>query len=317
MKIGILTSGGDAPGMNAALRAVTCAALKKGIEVFAIYDGYKGMVEGNIKKLTKEDVDEILNKGGTIIRSARLPEFKELEVRKKAVEQLKKHGIDAIVVIGGDGSYMGAKKLDEMGIRCVGLPGTIDNDISSTDITIGFDTSLNTIVEEIEKIKDTGKSHSRCMLVEVMGNRCDDLALYSAIATGANIVISKNHMLSNQQVIDDLKARRNKGEIFELIVIAEKLIDSEKLLKDIQENTDWDARLTVLGHTQRGGIPTAMEKVRATQMGYYAVKLLTEGITGVCVGIKDGKLVHEDILEALKKDSLVSNDMIEIIDNLD
>ncbi len=317
MKIGILTSGGDAPGMNAALRAVTCAALKKGIEVFAIYDGYKGMVEGNIKKLTKEDVDEILNKGGTIIRSARLPEFKELEVRKKAVEQLKKHGIDAIVVIGGDGSYMGAKKLDEMGIRCVGLPGTIDNDISSTDITIGFDTSLNTIVEEIEKIKDTGKSHSRCMLVEVMGNRCDDLALYSAIATGANIVISKNHMLSNQQVIDDLKARRNKGEIFELIVIAEKLIDSEKLLKDIQENTDWDARLTVLGHTQRGGIPTAMEKVRATQMGYYAVKLLTEGITGVCVGIKDGKLVHEDILEALKKESLVSNDMIEIIDNLD
>ncbi len=317
MKIGILTSGGDAPGMNAALRAVTCAALKKGIEVFAIYDGYKGMVEGNIKKLTKEDVDEILNKGGTIIRSARLPEFKELEVRKKAVEQLKKHGIDAIVVIGGDGSYMGAKKLDEMGIRCVGLPGTIDNDISSTDITIGFDTSLNTIVEEIEKIKDTGKSHSRCMLVEVMGNRCDDLALYSAIATGANIVISKNHMLSNQQVIDELKARRNKGEIFELIVIAEKLIDSEKLLKDIQENTDWDARLTVLGHTQRGGIPTAMEKVRATQMGYYAVKLLTEDITGVCVGIKDGKLVHEDILEALKKDSLVSNDMIEIIDNLD
>lgn len=317
MKIGILTSGGDAPGMNAALRAVTCAALKKGIEVFAIYDGYKGMVEGNIKKLTKEDVDEILNKGGTIIRSARLPEFKELEVRKKAVEQLKKHGIDAIVVIGGDGSYMGAKKLDEMGIRCVGLPGTIDNDISSTDITIGFDTSLNTIVEEIEKIKDTGKSHSRCMLVEVMGNRCDDLALYSAIATGANIVISKNHMLSNQQVINELKARRNKGEIFELIVIAEKLIDSEKLLKDIQENTDWDARLTVLGHTQRGGIPTAMEKVRATQMGYYAVKLLTEGITGVCVGIKDGKLVHEDILEALKKESLVSNDMIEIIDNLD
>lgn len=317
MKIGILTSGGDAPGMNAALRAVTCAALKKGIEVFAIYDGYKGMVEGNIKKLTKEDVDEILNKGGTIIRSARLPEFKELEVRKKAVEQLKKHGIDAIVVIGGDGSYMGAKKLDEMGIRCVGLPGTIDNDISSTDITIGFDTSLNTIVEEIEKIKDTGKSHSRCMLVEVMGNRCDDLALYSAIATGANIVISKNHMLSNQQVIDELKARRNKGEVFELIVIAEKLIDSEKLLKDIQENTDWDARLTVLGHTQRGGIPTAMEKVRATQMGYYAVKLLTEGITGVCVGIKDGKLVHEDILEALKKESLVSNDMIEIIDNLD
>lgn len=317
MKIGILTSGGDAPGMNAALRAVTCAALKKGIEVFAIYDGYKGMVEGNIKKLTKEDVDEILNKGGTIIRSARLPEFKELEVRKKAVEQLKKHGIDAIVVIGGDGSYMGAKKLDEMGIRCVGLPGTIDNDISSTDITIGFDTSLNTIVEEIEKIKDTGKSHSRCMLVEVMGNRCDDLALYSAIATGANIVISKNHMLSNQQVVDELKARRNKGEIFELIVIAEKLIDSEKLLKDIQENTDWDARLTVLGHTQRGGIPTAMEKVRATQMGYYAVKLLTEGITGVCVGIKDGKLIHEDILEALKKESLVSNDMIEIIDNLD
>lgn len=316
MKIGILTSGGDAPGMNAAIRAVTFAAINKGFEVFAIYDGYKGMVNGNIKKLTKNDVDEIINRGGTIIRSARLPEFKELEVRKKAVEQLKKHDIDAIVVIGGDGSYMGAKKLEELGIKCVGLPGTIDNDISSTDFTIGFDTSLNTIVEEIEKIKDTGRSHSRCMLVEVMGNHCDDLALYSAIATGADLVISKNHMISNEDVVKRLNKMKENGQIFSLVVVAEKTIDTNKLLQDIQENTDWDARLTILGHTQRGGIPSAMEKVLATKMGYYAVKLLSQNITGVCIGIKENKIVYEDILDALKKETLVSNELVEVIDNL-
>lgn len=316
MKIGILTSGGDAPGMNAAIRAVTFTAINKGFEVFAIYDGYKGMVNGNIKKLTKNDVDEIINRGGTIIRSARLPEFKELEVRKKAVEQLKKHDIDAIVVIGGDGSYMGAKKLEELGIKCVGLPGTIDNDISSTDFTIGFDTSLNTIVEEIEKIKDTGRSHSRCMLVEVMGNHCDDLALYSAIATGADLVISKNHMISNEDTVKRLNKMKENGQIFSLVVVAEKTIDTNKLLQDIQENTDWDARLTILGHTQRGGIPSAMEKVLATKMGYYAVKLLSQNITGVCVGIKENKIVYEDILDALKKETLVSNELVEVIDNL-
>ena len=316
MKTGILTSGGDAPGMNAAIRAVTFAAINKGFEVFAIYDGYKGMVNGNIKKLTKNDVDEIINRGGTIIRSARLPEFKELEVRKKAVEQLKKHDIDAIVVIGGDGSYMGAKKLEELGIKCVGLPGTIDNDISSTDFTIGFDTSLNTIVEEIEKIKDTGRSHSRCMLVEVMGNHCDDLALYSAIATGADLVISKNHMISNEDTVKRLNKMKENGQIFSLVVVAEKTIDTNKLLQDIQENTDWDARLTILGHTQRGGIPSAMEKVLATKMGYYAVKLLSQNITGVCVGIKENKIVYEDILDALKKETLVSNELVEVIDNL-
>ena len=316
MKIGILTSGGDAPGMNAAIRAVTFAAINKGFEVFAIYDGYKGMVNGNIKKLTKNDVDEIINRGGTIIRSARLPEFKELEVRKKAVEQLKKHDIDAIVVIGGDGSYMGAKKLEELGIKCVGLPGTIDNDISSTDFTIGFDTSLNTIVEEIEKIKDTGRSHSRCMLVEVMGNHCDDLALYSAIATGADLVISKNHMISNEDTVKRLNKMKENGQIFSLVVVAEKTIDTNKLLQDIQENTDWDTRLTILGHTQRGGIPSAMEKVLATKMGYYAVKLLSQNITGVCVGIKENKIVYEDILDALKKETLVSNELVEVIDNL-
>ena len=302
--------------MNAAIRAVTFAAINKGFEVFAIYDGYKGMVNGNIKKLTKNDVDEIINRGGTIIRSARLKEFKELEVRKKAVEQLKKHDIDAIVVIGGDGSYMGAKKLEELGIKCVGLPGTIDNDISSTDFTIGFDTSLNTIVEEIEKIKDTGRSHSRCMLVEVMGNHCDDLALYSAIATGADLVISKNHMISNEDVVKRLNKMKENGQIFSLFVVAEKTIDTNKLLQDIQQNTDWDARLTILGHTQRGGIPSAMEKVLATKMGYYAVKLLSQNITGVCVGIKENKIVYEDILDALKKETLVSNELVEVINNL-
>ena len=189
-RIGVLTSGGDAPGMNAAIRAVTRVALNSGIEVFGIYDGYKGMVEGYIEPLTKASVGEIIDRGGTILGSARLPEFKDIEVRNKAVQQLKKRGIEAIVVIGGDGSYRGALALTEMGINCIGLPGTIDNDITFTDFTIWFDTALTTIVEAVDKLRDTSSSHHRCSIVEVMGNRCGDLAIWSGIACGAEIVIT-------------------------------------------------------------------------------------------------------------------------------
>ena len=318
MKIGILTSGGDAPGMNAALRAVTCAALKKGIEVFAIYDGYKGMVEGNIKKLTKEDVDEILNKGGTIIRSARLPEFKELEVRKKAVEQLKKHGIDAIVVIGGDGSYMGAKKLDEMGIRCVGLPGTIDNDISSTDITIGFDTSLNTIVEEIEKIKDTGKSHSRCMLVEVMGHRAGWIALHAGMAGGADVILLPELGFDPDKVNEAILRRAQKGKLYSIVVVAEgvKMADKKKatdfLTHEIEEKTGLETRKTVLGYIQRGGNPSPFDRILATRLGGYAAELIANGKFGCMVCVKDSRIDSIPLKEVAGKLKLVTpeNDLV-------
>lgn len=316
MKIGILTSGGDAPGMNPAIRAITYTAINNGHDVFAIFDGYKGLVNGDIKKIDKNYVNNIINLGGTIIRTARLPEFKELETQKQGIEQLKKHGIDALIVIGGDGSYMGAKKLDALGIKCIGLPGTIDNDISSTDFTIGFDTALNTIVEAIERIKDTSRSHQRCMVVEVMGNNCDDLALYSSIATGADILISKNHNIQEKEIYKILNKKKKEGQLSTLVIVSEKFIDSNKLVENIIKNTTWDTRLTVLGHIQRGGNPTAMEKVLAAKIGYYAVKLLMENKTGVCVGIKNNELVYQDIYEALKKESSSNNELYKILKNL-
>lgn len=225
-RIGVLTSGGDAPGMNAAIRAVTRVALNSGIEVFGIYDGYKGMVEGYIEPLTKASVGEIVDRGGTILGSARLPEFKDVEVRSKAVTQLKKRGIEAVVVIGGDGSYRGALALTEMGINCIGIPGTIDNDIVCTDFTIGFDTALTTVVEAIDKLRDTSNSHHRCSIVEVMGNRCGDLALWSGIACGAEIVITSDTGFEESEVLErlrDLDLIKKKRHA--IVVISEKITD--------------------------------------------------------------------------------------------
>src|SRR5574344_2971817 len=207
-KIGVLTSGGDSPGMNCATRAVVRAGLKYGLEVFGIYDGYKGMVEDNIKKLDRSSVSDIVNRGGTILQTARLPEFKQESVRQIGINNLRKHGIDAVVVIGGDGSYMGAKKLTEMGINCIGLPGTIDNDIASTDYTIGFDTCLNTIVECVDKIRDTTESHSRCSIIEVMCNHCGDLALFGGIAEGVEMIITPDHPVPEEEIMNSLRQLR-------------------------------------------------------------------------------------------------------------
>ena len=204
-RIGVLTSGGDAPGMNAAIRAVTRVALNSGLEVFGVYNGYKGMVEGYIEPLTKAAVGDIIDRGGTVLGSARLPEFKDESVRKKAVEQLHKRGIEAIVVIGGDGSYRGAQALTDMGINCIGLPGTIDNDITSTDFTIGFDTALMTIVDAVDKLRDTSSSHHRCSVVEVMGNRCGDLAIWAGIACGAEIVCTSETGFEETEILERLR----------------------------------------------------------------------------------------------------------------
>lgn len=313
-KIGILTSGGDAPGMNDVIRAAVYAGINKGFEVFAIYDGYKGLVEGNIKKLTKEMVSDIDNRGGTIIRTARLPEFKNPEVQKKGIEQLKKFGIDALIVVGGDGSYMGAKALSDQGICCVCLPGTIDNDITSSDVTIGFDTALNTIVDAIDKIKDTGRSHCRCMVVEVMGNHCDDLALNAGIANCADIVVSRNHMVPTDIVAKELEEKKKNGQTFALVIVSEKLFSLDDFVNYLKENTTWDIRSTVLGHIQRGGTPTAMERVNAIRMTTYAIDLISQNISSVCVGIKDGHVAHQDIMEALKVKAKASTELINIID---
>lgn len=300
-RIGILTSGGDSPGMNAAIRSVTRVALSQGIQVSGIYDGYKGLIEGNIKNFTKNDVSDILNRGGTILGSARLKEFKDECVQQKAVEVLKEHKIDALVVIGGDGSYKGALALTKLGINCIGLPGTIDNDIPGSDLTIGFDTALNTAVECIDKLRDTSSSHHRCSIVEVMGNRCGDIALYSGLSCGAEIVVTRETGYDEEEIIDKLKHLDNIGKNHAIVIISEKITDVEALAKKVSENTGFSGRSTVLGHIQRGGSPTPNDRILASRMGEKAIDLLIEGIGGHCVGIINGEITSLPIEQALNR----------------
>ncbi len=299
-KIGVLTSGGDSPGMNAAIRAVTRSALNKGMEVYGIIDGYCGLLEDEIIQLTSSSVSDIMVRGGTILGSARLPEFKLLEVREKAVSNLKKRGIEALVVIGGDGTYRGALALTLMGINCIALPGTIDNDISSTDYTIGYDTALNTVIEAVDKLRDTSSSHHRCSVVEVMGNRCGDLALYSGISCGAEIVITPETGYDEEEVLDRLRMLdEKKKKSHAIVMITEKITDVDMLAKKISAVTSFSGRSTVLGHIQRGGSPTAGDRVLATRLGDKAVELLAEGIGGYCIGIIDNEIMSTKIEDAL------------------
>lgn len=316
-RIGVLTSGGDAPGMNAAIRAVTRVATKAGLEVYGIHDGYRGMVEGHIEPLTREKVSDILDRGGTMLGSARLPEFKDIEVRKKAVEQLNKFGIEAIVVIGGDGSYRGALALTDMGINCIGLPGTIDNDITSTDTTIGFDTALQTVVEAVDKLRDTSNSHHRCSVVEVMGNRCGDLALYSGLACGAEIVVTAQTGFEETEVLGRLKEfDLVKKKRHAIVVISEKICDVDSFARKVSQFTGFSGRATVLGHVQRGGSPTPNDRVLASRMGEKAVDLLMQGIGGQCVGIQRGEIVGVPIEEALNMPRASRKELQNLFDRL-
>lgn len=299
-KIGVLTSGGDAPGMNAAIRAVVRSGISAGLEVYGIYDGYEGLVENRIQKLQRGDVSDIIIKGGTILGSARLPGFKQESVRMRALENLKQHGIEGLVVIGGDGSYRGAQALTEMGLNCIAIPGTIDNDIVSSDFTIGFDTALNTIIENVDKLRDTSSSHHRCSVVEVMGNRCGDLALYAGLTTGAEVIITKETGFDEAEILDELKNYEvNKNKRHAIVIISEKITDVESLASKISQHTGFAGRATVLGHIQRGGSPTARDRILATQMGDKAVQALVAGEGGRCVGILNEEIVTTDIQEAL------------------
>ncbi len=300
-KIAVLTSGGDSPGMNAAIRAVVRSSLANGIEVYGIEDGYRGMYENKIRKLVHSDVSDIMIRGGTILGSARLPEFKEESVMDKAIENLKSWGIEAVVTIGGDGTYRGAVELTRKGINCIGLPGTIDNDIVSTERTIGFDTALNTVIECIDKLRDTSASHHRCSIVEVMGNRCGDLALYAGISSGAEIVITAETGFDEVEVLDRLRLLDSiKSKRHAIVIISEKITDVEVLAQKVSFATPFSGRSTVLGHIQRGGSPTAEDRVLATRMGDYAVQLLIEGKGGQCVGIINNHIVGTSIEDSLK-----------------
>ena len=297
-KIGILTSGGDAPGMNAAIRAVVRSATYKGIETVGIYDGFRGLVNEKFRKLERQDVSGLLNKGGTILYSARFPEFKDEEVRLKAVEILKKNEIDALVVIGGDGTYMGGYKLSLLGIPCVGVPATIDNDIVSTEYTIGFDTTLNTIVECVDRLRDTTTSHYRCTVVEVMGRHCPDLAIRAGISCGAECVIGTKEEYSDEKILEVAHRSKKAGKRNCVIIVCEHTVPVKHIEEVLNQDGTYETRATILGHIQRGGSPSAFDRVLASRLGDYAVELLSEGKTGVCVGVKGEELTYMDIEEA-------------------
>lgn len=300
MRIGVLTSGGDAPGMNAAIRSVVRAALSYGDQVFGIYDGYKGLVEGKISEFTRKDVSEILNRGGTILGTARLPEFAYEQVRELAVKQLKKNDIDCLIVIGGDGTYTGALKLSEMGIKCIGIPGTIDNDIASSDFTIGFSTALSTACDAIDKLRDTSSSHQRCSIIEVMGRHCPDLALYSGICCGAEYIITNQTGLDKDKLLKDLKKNRLQGRRHAIVVISENITDVYALAQEVEEYSGYECRATILGYIQRGGAPTPEDRLLASRLGSYAVDLLHQDTFGVAVGIHKNGLHNVSLKEALE-----------------
>ncbi len=299
-KIAILTSGGDAPGMNSAVKSVVNASLEKGLKPYVVYEGFLGLTNGNFKEVEKKDVKFFSTLGGTSIYSARYPEFKEEKTRKKAIAKMQEQGIDALVAIGGDGSYMGAAKLTKMGIKTIGLPGTIDNDIASTDYTIGFHTALNTIVSALDKTRDTSESHMRANVVEVMGRNCGDLAIHAAIATGAEVLSVPERKLTEKEISAKVKQAREEGNRSIIIIVTENMYDIDSLAKKIESFSKVETRALSLRHIQRGGSPVAEDRTLATIMGAFAVERLMAGENGVAVNIKDNKLSTKDILEVVK-----------------
>jgi len=315
-RIGVLTSGGDAPGMNAAVRAVVRKGIYHNLEVYGIYQGYQGLVEGNIKRLELGSVGDIIQRGGTTLFSARCPEFKTKEVQLQGIEQLKKHGIDGLVVIGGDGSYMGAKAITEHGFPCIGVPGTIDNDIPGTEFTIGFDTALNTVIDAVDKIRDTASSHERTYVIEVMGRNAGDIALWAGLAGGAETIIIPEQNFNMDDIVAKLKRGHDRGKTHSIIIVAEGVGSGVEIGKQIEEMTSFDTRVTVLGHVQRGGSPTAFDRVLASRLGARAVELLLEGKGGRAVGIEKNELVDYDIIEALGRKHQINMDMYKLSEEL-
>ena len=310
--IAVLTSGGDAPGMNAAVRAVVRTAISLGMTVKGVRRGYNGLIEGDIVDLDVRSVSDIIHRGGTVLYTARSPKFKTEEGMQQAIENCKKHGIEGIVVIGGDGSYRGARDLSLRGIPCVGVPGTIDNDISSTEYTIGFDTAMNTAMEMVDRIRDTAQSHDRCSVVEVMGRRAGYLALQCGIAVGATAIMVPEIETKLSDVITKIQDTQKTGKKHFIIVVAEGVGGVEQMAKEIEEATGIETRATILGHVQRGGNPTVRDRVAATQLGYAAVKLLSKGIGNRVDGNKKDEIVDYDIYEALNMKKPFDDDMYEV-----
>ena len=296
----VLTSGGDAPGMNAAVRSVVRTALHKGHEIYGIFHGYEGLMEDRMDKMQERSVSNIISRGGTVLYTARSKEFMTEEGQKKAVEILRGRGIDGLVVIGGDGSFRGAQKLSALGVPTIGIPGTIDNDIASTEYTIGFDTALNTAVESIDKLRDTSQSHDRCSVVEVMGHHAGYIALNVGIATGALAVLLPERPFDfERDILQRMRQTQVTGKKHFIIIVSEGVVGAQELANQIQAATGVDSRATVLGHIQRGGSPAVRDRVNASLMGYHAIDLLDKGIYNRVVAVSGGKIVDYDVNVAL------------------
>src|SRR5690625_818500 len=311
-KIGVLTSGGDAPGMNAAVRAVVRKGIYHGLEVYGVKNGFQGLMDGNIEEMEIGSVGDIIQRGGTILFSARCDEFETSEGQEKAVAQLRKYELDGLVIIGGDGSFRGAQSLTDKGFPCIGIPATIDNDITGTDFTIGFDTALNTIIEAIDKIRDTATSHERTYVIEVMGRDAGDLALWSGLAAGAESILIPEQEDDFDDVVERLKRGHKRGKKHSIIILAEGVGSGIEYGEKIEAATNLETRVTVLGHIQRGGSPTVTDRVLASRFGAKAVDLMLEGQSGKMVGLENNHLVTHELSEIVTKKSSVNLNMYKL-----
>ncbi|MBO4940296.1 MAG: 6-phosphofructokinase [Clostridia bacterium] len=313
-RIAILTSGGDAPGMNAAIRAVVRSGIYYGMEVFGVERGYAGLIEDSVIPMEMRSVSNIVQLGGTKLRTARCLEMQTEEGQKKAVATLEKHGIEGLVVVGGDGSFRGARALTQnFGIPTIGIPGTIDNDLEYTDYTLGFDTAVNTCLDIINKLRDTMTSHERVSVVEVMGRHCGDIALYSGIASGAEIIVVPEVAFDMDEITERINRSRANGKHSNIIVIAEGVMSAEKFADQLQAKTEYSVRPTCIGHVQRGGSPSMADRMLAAQFGNKAVRLLKDGIGNRAVGIRENKIIDMDIIEAVSMEKTFNHELYETL----
>ena len=312
-KVAILTSGGDAPGMNACVRACVRYAIYNDIDVYGVERGYVGLLNNSVTRMNSRSVSDIIHRGGTILKTARCPEFKEVEYQKQAADTLQAYGIDSLIVIGGDGSFRGAKDLsDNCGINVVGIPGTIDNDLAYTDYTLGFDTAGNTVLSAINNLRDTMGSHDRASLLEVMGRKCGDIALYASLAGGAEYCITPEVPVDIDEMARSLLQSQKRGKTSNMIVLAEGAGDRDEICKKIKELTGISVKTTVLGHIQRGGSPTMSDRVLAARMAVKAVDLIKENKTNRVIGIKNNAIIDMDISEALAMPRTFDNKLYDI-----
>jgi len=320
-KIAVMTSGGDSPGMNAAIRAVVRTAVFYKLDPYGIYRGYQGLIEGDIERFTARDVSNIINRGGTILKTARSKEFRTVEGRKKAYEQLKKHGIDALVVIGGDGSFTGAQIFsEEFDFPVIGIPATIDNDIFGTDFSIGFDTASNTATEAIDKIRDTASSHDRLFFIEVMGRNAGFLALYSGIAGGAEEILIPEENIGIDRLVESLRRSKRAGKTSSIVVVAEGDKTGKnvfELAQYVEENLkEYESRVVIVGHIQRGGCPTTFDRVLASRLGVKAVEVLLDGKNNIMVGFRNNTVEVTPLIEAIKLKREINKELLAIVDIL-